>query len=187
MKKRSKQRKKIRHQRPRRKSTKFARPKTLEAFFAMPTHIQQLYASVTQAISRMRSDRVSLLRAAQEFGIRPREIQKVGRSAIRKATNGRYVVTKRDSLLRVLLIPTDQGLAEIGVSDSRQASVLGEYWNTVQRYLSTGDASLLREFRAKHITDSEGRQFPLLTDEKELDRLGSAGVLSFESLYARAA
>ena len=186
MRKSSKHRKKAKN-RSARRSMRFVRPKTLEAFFAMPAHVQQLYASVTQAISRMRSDRVSRTQAAQEFGLRVRDIRKLAGSAIRRAPNGRYVAAKRDRLLRVLLIPTRQGVVEIGITDSRQASVLGEYWNAVQRYLSTGDASLLREFQGKHITDSQGQRFPLLTNQEELDRLGSAGVLSFESLYARTA
>lgn len=170
-----------------RRASRFVAPKTVEAFFALPAHTQQTYASVTQAISRMRNDRVSMSRAAQEFGLGRQDIRKFGGKSVRKAPNRRYVATKRDSLLRVLVLLTHQGVIEVGVSDSRQASALGEYWNAVQRYLSTGDASLLASFRGKHITDSTGKEFPLLTDQQELDRLANAGVLSFESLYARAA
>ena len=162
-------------------------PRTVEAFFAMPMHFQEVYASVTQAISRMRNDRVSLSRAAQEFGVGRRHIQRFGGSALRKGRNGRYLAKKRDSLLRVLLILARHGVVEIGITDSGQASTLGEYWNAVHRYLSTGDDSRLVNFRGKHIADAHGEKFPLLTDREELDRLGSAGVLSFESLYARAA
>jgi hypothetical protein len=72
------------------------------------------------------------------------------------------------------------------VRDSRQASQVAEYWNAVHRYLETGDDSALRKFRRKRITDAKGTRVPLLTDLDELDRLGSAGVLSFESLYAKA-
>ena len=49
----------------------------------------------------------------------------------------------------------------------------------------TGDASRLKRFKGKYITDVGGKRFRYLTDLKELDRLGNAGVLSFESLYAR--
>jgi anti-anti-sigma regulatory factor len=65
--------------------------------------------------------------------------------------------------------------------------VIGKYWNAVDRYRDTGDASALREFRGKHIIDANGKRIRLLTDLGELDRLGSAGLLSFETLYARAA
>ncbi|HEY7405868.1 MAG TPA: hypothetical protein VIB39_20250 [Candidatus Angelobacter sp.] len=87
--------------------------------------------------------------------------------------------------MSVLLIPTPTGLTEITIRDSRQATQLAEYWNAVQRYLQTGDESELRRFKGKHIKDAKGRSMPLLTDTQELDRLGNAGVLSFESLYVR--
>ena len=106
---------------------------------------------------------------------------------MRKLRNGRWVARPNDHLLRVLVIPTRNGLHEIGVTDFRQASLLGRYWAAVDRYRDTGDASALREFRGKHIIDAKRKEFRLLTDLRALDRLGSAGVLSFESLYARAA
>jgi hypothetical protein len=71
------------------------------------------------------------------------------------------------------------------VRGSRQATQLAEYWNAVHRYLETGDASRLEKFRDKSIKDADGVQILLPTDRTELNRLGSAGVLSFESLYAR--
>jgi hypothetical protein len=49
----------------------------------------------------------------------------------------------------------------------------------------TGDDSALKDFKSKYIIDAQGKRIPLLTNLDELDRLGSAGVLSFESLYAR--
>jgi hypothetical protein len=110
----------------------------------------------------------------------------LGGSALRKRANGQYKAKASDRLLRVLVIPTREGLREIAVRDSRQASQIAEYWNAVHRYLETGDKSALRKFRRKRITDANGVRVPLLTDLGELDRLGSAGVLSFESLYAKA-
>jgi hypothetical protein len=111
----------------------------------------------------------------------------LGGSALRKQANGRYSTKRTDRLLRILAIPTPEGTREIGVRDSRQASQLAEYWNAVQRYLQTGDASALSEFRNKTIKDASGAQVPLLTNPRDLDRLGSAGVLPFESLYVRSA
>jgi hypothetical protein len=106
---------------------------------------------------------------------------------LRKRTNGQYAARASDSLLRVLVIPSAKGLREVAVKDSRQASDLGKYWDAVQHYIETGDSSRLREFVRKQIEDADGIQIPLMTDVAELDRLGSAGVLSFESLYAKAA
>jgi hypothetical protein len=78
-------------------------------------------------------------------------------------------------------------LQEIAIRDSREASVLAEYWAAVQKYLQTGDASALRKIRRKTITNSDGKRVRLVKDLAELDRLGSAGVLSFESIYAKVA
>jgi hypothetical protein len=82
------------------------------------------------------------------------------------------------------VVPTHEGVGEIVTRDSRQASQLATYWIAVQKYLQTGDTSALSKFEGTNITDADGAQVPLLTDLEELDRLGSAGVLSFESLYA---
>jgi len=65
--------------------------------------------------------------------------------------------------------------------------VIGKYWNAVDLYLNTGDDSGLDAFQGKHIIDADGKRVLLMTDVRELDRLGSAGNLSFESLYARVA
>src|SRR5260370_914144 len=66
-------------------------------------------------------------------------------------------------------------------------SKMGKYWLAVERYRDTGDASALRDFRGKHVIDATGKRTRLLTSLGALNHLGAAGVLSFESLYARAA
>jgi len=144
-------------------------------------------ARVTHTISRMRADRVSLREASREFGLDPRVVKRLGNSALRKRVNGQYVAKRSDKLLRILAIPTADGVREIAIRDSRQATSLGKYWVAVQKYLQTGDASALKKFRRTRITDVSRRRVPLIIDQTELDRLGSAGVLSFESLYAKVA
>lgn len=106
---------------------------------------------------------------------------------MRKRANGQYAAKPSDDLLRVLVILTTDGLHEIAIRDSRQAILLAQYWAAVQKYLETGDDSALRKIRRKTITDADGKRFRLIKDLAELERLGSAGVLSFESLYAKAA
>ena len=165
---------------------KFVPPRTAEEFFAMTEHRQDTWTRVTHVITRMRADDVSLTQAAQEFALAPDTVLKLAGSALQELPNGRYAAEPSDQLLRVEVVPTPEGLREIGVPDSEQASLLGKYWNAVHRYLETGDNSPLREFEGKHITDAGGQQVPLLTDIEELAHLASAGVLSFESLYVRA-
>jgi len=147
---------------------------------------QELWKNVGQTVTEVRTG-VSLRQASRKFNLGPRTVQRLARPALRKLRNGRWAAKPHDRLLRVLVIPARKGLREIGVRDSRQASLIGKYWTAVDKYRDTGDASALREFRGKYIVDASGKRVRLLTSLRELDRLGSAGVLSFETLYARAA
>jgi len=168
----------IRH----RRTLHIRRPTTARQYYAMPQSDQETWDSVAHVISRMR-DRVSLPRASKEFGIAPSTVVELGRPTLRKR-NGRYVATKSDHLLRVHSTMIVKGKKEIATRDSRQASLVGGHWAAVQRYLQTGDDSALLRFKGKKVTDASGKKHLLLTDLKELTRLGSAGVLKFESMYA---
>ena len=162
-------------------------PKNFDQYRAKSERSQDLWARVTHVVSKMRANRVSLRQASREFGLAPQTVIRWGGSALRKRKNGQYVAKASDRLLRVLVIPTSKGLQEVAVMDSRHASDLGKYWDAVQGYLETGESSALRKFGQKRIKDANGVRISLITDVQELDRLGSAGVLSFESLYAKAA
>jgi hypothetical protein len=163
------------------------RPRTLNEYRAKSQRFQDVWNRVTHVITKMRSDKVSLPQASREFGLSPQTVIRLGGSALRKRANGQYGARSSDRLLRVLVIPTSKGLQEVAVSNSEDASTLGKFWDAVQDYLETGDSKALRKFRGKRIIGADGEAIPLITDVAELDRLGSAGVLSFESLYAQAA
>jgi hypothetical protein len=158
------------------------RPTTARQYFSRSQKFQETWDSVAHVVSRMR-DGVSLRKASNEFGIAPPVVVKLGRPALRKR-KGRYVAAKTDSLLRVLSILSLEGKNIIALRDSRQASLVGEHWAAVQRYLQTGDDSALIRFKNRKITDASRKRHLLLTNLEELDRQASAGVLSFESLYA---
>jgi hypothetical protein len=159
-------------------------PTTARQYFSRSKQFQEAWDSVGQVISKMRSGRISLRKASKEIGVDPSKVLELGRSALRKQKSGKYAARKTDHLLRILSVLTPEGRREIAVRDSHQASTLGKSWAAVQRYLQTGDDSALRKFKGKKITDASGKRHPLITDLKQLNRLGSAGVLSFESLYA---
>jgi hypothetical protein len=160
-------------------------PRSEAQYLAKPETFKDTWERVIEAISKMRNGKVSLTQAAREARVSPRTVTKYGKSALRKGKSGKYVVKKNDTLLRVLSIPTTEGPRTIAVRGSKQASLLGEYWNAVHRYLQTGDTSRLKAFHGQKITDASGEEIPLLVDPSALNRLGSAGVLSFESIYAR--
>jgi hypothetical protein len=129
----------------------------------MPESIRDQWNRIAHAISKMRAERISLSQAAREFDLDRKLLIKLGRSALRK------------------------GPREVATRNSEQASLLGKYWSAVQRYLQTGDDSELRKFEGQSVIAQSGEAFPLITNLSELDRLASAGVFSFESLYARSA
>jgi hypothetical protein len=170
-----------------RRNRKSITPRTAEQYYAKPQRFQELWNRVTHVIAKMRANKISLQQASREFGVDPRTVVKRGGTALRKSATGRYEAKKIDRLLRVLVIPTHDGTRDIAVRGSRRASQLGEYWSAVHKYLQTGDASGVKKFRGQKTWDIDGEQIPFITDPATLKRLGSAGVFSFESIYARVA
>jgi hypothetical protein len=162
-------------------------PRTAEEYYDMPERSRERWNRITHVIAKMRANKVSLQQASREFDVDPRTVVKRGGTAMRKSDTGRYEARKSDRLLRVLVVPTHDGTRDIAVRGSRRASLLGEYWSAVHKYLQTGDASGLKKFRSQKTRDINGEQIPFITDPLELKRLGSAGVFSFESMYARVA
>lgn len=162
---------------------KLVAPQTTEEYFALREEERDLWSRSTHVITKMRTELVSLPVASGEFGLNPATVVQLVGSALRRNARGQYVAKARDRLLRVLVIPVQEGIREIATRDSRQASQLATYWVAVQKYLETGDSSELSKFEGMYITDANGTKVSLITDLEELDRMGSAGVLSFESLY----
>lgn len=127
----------------------------------------------------------SRTRAMRELNLTRAQVDRFASSAFRKLKNSRYVAKAYDDLLRVVMVVSEDGLREVATRDSRQASKAGKHSAAVSRYLQTGEASTLVQFDGKYIIDAKGERVSLLTDLEELEGMGSAGVLSFESLYAR--
>jgi hypothetical protein len=162
------------------------KPRTPAQYFAQPKRRQETLKKSVKVILEMRTAKVSLRQASLAHDISPATVLRHAKGALRKTSRGTYAARARDSLLRVLVLPAPDGLAEIATMDSRAATRVGEYWNAVDLFLATGDDTELARFRGLSVTDAQGNTIRLLTDRDELERLGSAGVLSFQSLYARA-
>ena len=165
---------------------KFVELKNLQDFLALPDRKQELWGDVGQIVTRVRQG-ATLAEACREFGRDARTVQRHAKPALRKRRNGRWAAKRTDRLLRVLQVITPAGRQQIGILNSWEASTLGKYWSAVDRYRDTGDASTLEQFHGEHVMDADGIRIPLLTDLRELDRQGSAGNLSFESMYSRVA
>jgi len=137
-------------------------------------------------LALMRHKGLALAMAAKAEQTSPRTVKRYVGSALRQeGPGGRYWPTASDRIRRTLHVLTSKGTQPVTVRSSRQASQVGAYWAAVQKYLETGDASGVRQFESKYITDISGERIPLLTDLQELDRLGNAGNLSFETIYAK--
>jgi hypothetical protein len=134
----------------------------------------------------MRSKNISAKAAADAVGISQRTLVSRAGSALQKQENGRYAPQPYDDLLRVVIVVSEsKGPVEVATRDSREASKAGKHSAAVHRYVDTGDDSVLRRFKGAHIIDAQGNRVALLTDTDDLDKFGSDGQLSFESLYAR--
>ncbi len=134
------------------------------------------------ALSKMRSDGLSLKAAASEAGTTVNAIKRHAGSALTKTSGGRFRVKTSDRLVRSVRFPTETGSIGLDVKDSRSASRIAAYWNAVKKYVETGDASGLRRFRGKVVRVNK-RGYPFITDTKVLDRLADAGELNFDDLY----
>lgn len=150
----------------------------------MPESTQELYMVVVNFVALVRRG-FSRTRAMRELRLTRAQVDRFATSAFRKLKNGRYVAKAYDRLLRIVMVVSEHGLREVATRDSRQASKAGKHSAAVHLFLQTGNASRLRQFKGEYIIDAVGERVPLLTDLEELDELGSAGALSFESLYAK--
>jgi len=161
-------------------------PKTPDDLYSMSKSAQEDWSRTLDGVTLMRLE-LSARRAAKMVGLPYRKFLKLAHKALAKGSNGRYRAKRVDRLLRVLIRLTRRGTEEIAVRDSREATKLAKYWEAVHRFVANGDARRVRQFRGKYIIDANGVRHPLLTNLVEVDRLANAGVLSFESLYARGA
>jgi hypothetical protein len=135
-----------------------------------------------EALSRMRSEGLSLRAAAKASGTTANAVRRHAGSALERTNNGRYRAKESDRLVRGLRFPTESGVVTLNVKDSRTSSRLADYWHAVRTYLRTGNTIGLRKFRNKHIRVDK-RAYRFITDPDLLDRLFDAGELSFDDIY----
>jgi hypothetical protein len=159
---------------------------TVEQFFAMPERSQKTLIGVANTVSEMRADGISLTKASRQFKVNPRTVKRLAGSALRKLGNGQYAAKPNDRIFRVItVLAKRKGLVQVATMDFRQAKKASKHSAAVESYRDAGEASALAKFKRKYIVDASGKRIALMTDLDDLDRLGSAGELSFESLYAR--
>ena len=75
-------------------------------------------------------------------------------------------------------ILTKDGVIDTLVFDSGTASLIGNYWNAIRRYLWTGDMSELEKFEGESVNFHR-----LLTDPDLIDDWDRVGELELDSIY----
>lgn len=169
------------------KNKTFRPPRTADELFARPKRFQDLWNRVVQVPSEMRAHGLSLPQASRQLGVSRDTVLNLAPSAFTKK-RGRYQVKPVDHLLRVLVIPGKKGLREVVLRDSREASLVGQYWSAVDKALGpTQDTTAFRKLLRKTVMDEKGKRVRLLTNLDELKRQASAGELHFETMYGRRA
>ena len=168
------------------RKTKRAQPRTTAEYRGLSDKSKNSLDRSSRVVSKIRGDKTSCTKASREIGVSPQTVKRWAASALKKR-NGRFTAKSSDQLFRVLKIPDEKGVREIGVRGSRQATVLAEYWNALNRYLDTGRSEELERFKGVVIKGADNNEILLPTDRAQLRRLGLAGVLSFESLYGHSA
>jgi hypothetical protein len=135
-----------------------------------------------EVLSLMRNRKLSLRKAAKEALTTPRTVVKYAKSALQRSATGRYRAKPHDRLTRHLRFLDEEGQIIVKVQSSRTASTVAEYWAGVDHYLKSGDAQRLERFQGKSLRAGKA-QLPFITDLSILDRIASAGEVTFEDLY----
>lgn len=109
----------------------------------------------------------SLTSATKDTGFSKFLSQKHLGRYIRKKS-GRYLPTITDSIQRSMQIYENGRINSIIVTNSRDASTIGEYFANVRKALETGDDSYLKKFKKKTITDANGKKHKLKTNLEKI-------------------
>lgn len=127
-------------------------------------------------LARMRKGE-SLFQAAKRENTTPNNVLRwTGQQMERES--GKWKAKPNDRLVRRMKAITTDGVIDVEVRSSKQASAIGEHMTAVKRYLATGDQEGLRKFRGKPVAGHI-----LETDPERLIDLASVGELEFEDIY----
>ena len=146
---------------------------------ALSPAAQDARSRALEAVSRMRIGRLSLSAAARASGTTARTVRRYAAPSLVQ-TGRRTTAVPTDRLYRrMALLAADGGRRDVDVRSSAQASRVAAHWNAVDRYLRTGDTSVLKPFRNRTVG---GQQ--LATDPAALEAFARRGELAIESIYA---
>lgn len=110
---------------------------------------------------------LSLTASSKEVGLSKEvSLKHLGRAVYKKS--GRWTVSKSNSIQREMKIYENGRIKSIIVRNSRDASLIGEYFNEVRNFLETGDTSGLKRFSRRAIIDANDRKHTLETRPEKI-------------------
>jgi hypothetical protein len=107
-------------------------------------------------------DNISLTRASREVGLDVETAKLHIRSAIYKK-RGRWRAKKFDRIQREMNIYERGKIKSIIVTNSKDASLIGKYYNDVKKALETNDERILKKYKRRVIKDAKGKKHRLET------------------------
>jgi hypothetical protein len=114
-----------------------------------------------KALDFMR-DGISLTKASGEVGLNTETVRQHVGPAIYKRKR-RWRAKLSDRIERQMQIYTRGRVKAIVLTNSKDASVVGQYFNDVKKALETGDEQILKKYKKYEIKDSKGKKQKLET------------------------
>jgi len=134
-----------------------------------------------EALSDMRSERISLRVAARRHGTTPETVRRyAGNSLVRQGR--RYVPTPSDRSYQRMSVLSNEGVVDVDVRGSRARSAVGRHWNTIQRFAATGDVRVLTPFEGKRVGGAV-----LTTDPDQIEEFLRRREIDIDDIYITAA
>lgn len=155
---------------------------------ALPEKQRQKRADSFEVLAISRREKLTLQGSVRRFNaihpsshITASSVRKwAGRGLIKEG--GRFKPRAFDRMLRVMSFPTKRGEDLFEIRDSRTAAKISRYWNELQNWLVTGDASGLQSFQGTYF-QSKGLQYRFVTDLELLEQMAEFGEFQLDSIY----
>jgi len=112
-------------------------------------------------------EKTSLTKASREIGLDGEIAKQHICSAIYKR-KGRWRAKKFDKIQRKMNIYERGKIKSIIITNSKDASLIGQYYNDVKKALETGNEKVLKKYKKKIIKDAKGKKHIL---ETRLERI----------------
>lgn len=147
-----------------RSKRRYARPIWKRSTTELAPRQRRVRAKSLEALSLVRREKLTLRQASERVGLEPKAVLR-NTNAFRRV-RARWKAKTFDHMSRNLMIYERGRKVIVEVTDSRIASLIGEYHNRVKQFLDTGRRSFLKELPRRRFKDSKGRTHILETNPK---------------------